>query len=217
MPETTRWPGPLVVLLHGFMGETADLEPFARSLGAHGRFVFPPGLVDLSPRGLRGRAWWPIDIDARAAELSRGPRDLSGFVPDGVDVARAFLDERLDALDRQEPGRPLVLGGFSQGAMLACELALRSPRPLAGLVLFSGARIMATRWKSLYECRRGLRVFVSHGRKDDDLSFSAAESFQADLSASGWEVSWCPFDGGHEIPLVVWRSFKRWLASLGEG
>jgi phospholipase/carboxylesterase len=223
MPETARQPGPLVVLLHGFMGETADLEPFARSLaiggtggGTAARFVFPPGLVDLSPRGLRGRAWWPIDVDARAADLSRGPRDLSGFVPEGLDAARAFLDERLDALQREEPERPLVLGGFSQGAMLSCELALRSQRPLAGVALFSGARIAASQWESLYESRRGLPVFVSHGRKDDDLSFSAAESFQADLSASGWEVSWCPFDGGHEIPLVVWRSFKRWLASLGK-
>jgi phospholipase/carboxylesterase len=156
-------------------------------------------------------------VDARAEALARGPRDLSDFVPEGLDEARVLLDREAETLQREEPGRPLVLGGFSQGAMLSCELALRSQRPLAGLVLFSGARIAGTQWKPLYERRRGLRVFVSHGRKDDDLSFSAAESFQADLSASGWEVSWCPFDGGHEIPLVVWRSFKRWLASLGEG
>jgi phospholipase/carboxylesterase len=206
--------GPLVVLLHGFMGETADLEPFARSLGIDARFAFPPGLVDLASRGLRGRAWWPIDIDARAAALSRGPRDLSGFFPEGLGEARAFLGDYLDVLSRDAPDRPLVLGGFSQGAMLSCDLALRTPRSLAGLVVFSGARIAATDWAPLYSNRSGLPVFVSHGRRDDDLSFSAAESFQADLSASGWQVTWCPFDGGHEIPLVVWRSFKRWLGAL---
>jgi phospholipase/carboxylesterase len=204
-------PSPRVVLLHGFMGVPEDLSPFARSLGVDARFVFPEGLVDLAPRGLRGRAWWPIDTDARAEAIARGPRDLSDFAPDGLDAAQAHLAALLDALDREGPAAPLVLGGFSQGAMLACDLILRTPRAIDGLVIFSGSRITAERWRPLYAGRRGLRVFMSHGRSDDDLAFSAAESFQRDLSAAGWDVTWCPFDGGHEIPLVVWRAFKRWL------
>jgi phospholipase/carboxylesterase len=205
---------PLVVLLHGFMGLPADLEPFARSLGVAARFVFPEGLVDLAQRGLRGRAWWPVDVEGRAEAISRGPRDLSSVIPEGLDEARACLDGRLEQLSREDRARSLVLGGFSQGAMLSCDVALRTQRPLAGLALFSGARIAASDWRGLYECRRGLRVFLSHGRGDDDLSFSGAESFQAELADAGWDVTWCPFDGGHEIPLVAWRAFKRWLASL---
>jgi phospholipase/carboxylesterase len=205
-------PGPRrVVLLHGFMGTSEALSPFARSLGVDAQFVFPEGLVDLAPRGLRGRAWWPIDTDARAEALARGPRDLSDFGPEGLDDAQAHLSALLDDLDRQDPARPLVLGGFSQGAMLSCDLALRTPRALSGLVLFSGARITADRWRPLYEGRRGLRVFMSHGRNDDDLAFSAAEALKDDLVAAGWDVTWVPFDGGHEIPLVVWRAFKRWV------
>ncbi len=203
-----------MVLLHGFMGVPGDLEPFARSLGVDGRFVFPAGLVDLAPRAMRGRAWWPVDVDARAEALSRGPRDLSNFVPDGLGEARVFLDKRLEELLLRERAHSLVLGGFSQGAMLSCDWALRSPRTLRGLALFSGARIAAREWRALYARRRGLRVFLSHGRADDDLLFSAAESFRAELADAGWEVTWCPFDGGHEIPLVAWRAFKRWLGSL---
>ncbi len=205
---------PLVVLLHGFMGVPADLEPFARSLGVDARFVFPDGPVDLATQGLRGRAWWPVDAEERAESLAQGPRDLSNFVPAGLDAARALLDGLLERLQFEEGGRPLVLAGFSQGAMLSCDVALRTIRPLAGLALLSGARIAADTWRPLYGKRRGLRVFISHGRRDDDLSFSAAESFKAELSAAGWEVTWCPFDEGHAIPLVVWRAFKRWLASL---
>jgi phospholipase/carboxylesterase len=208
--------GPLVVLLHGFMGESADLEPFSRSLGIAASFAFPRGIVDLAPRGLRGRSWWPLDVEERAAALSRGARDLSGFVPEGLAEARAFLDQQLDQLSsgEDERSRPLVIGGFSQGAMLACDLVLRTSRAVAGVVVFSGARIAAEEWKPRYETRRGLPIFVSHGRKDDDLSFSAAEAFQQELSASGWLVTWCPFDGRHEIPIVVWRSFRRWLSSI---
>ncbi len=214
MSATTGTGAPRIVLLHGFMGTSDDLAPFARSLGVPGRFVFPEGLVDLAPSGLRGRAWWPVDVDTRTASVAGGPRDLSDFVPEGLDAARAHLDTLLDDLEHEGPPGPLVLGGFSQGAMLSCDLALRTSRPLAGLVLFSGARIGAGAWRSLYASRRGLRVFVSHGRSDDDLSFAAAESFQRELSDAGWEVTWCPFEGGHEIPLVAWRSFKRWLTAV---
>jgi phospholipase/carboxylesterase len=200
-----------VVLLHGFMGTPDDLSPFARSMGVEARFVFPEGLIDLGLVGLRGRAWWPVDTDVRAEAISRGPRDLAHFVPQGLDEARAHLNRLLDDLECEGPPRPLVLGGFSQGAMLSCELALRTPRPLSGLVVLSGGRISADRWRLLYGTRRGLRAFVSHGRNDDDLSFAAAESFQKELVGAGWEVTWCPFDGGHEVPLVVWRALKRWL------
>jgi phospholipase/carboxylesterase len=196
------------------MGAASDLEPFARSLGVEERFVFPEGLVDLAPSGLRGRAWWPVDAVERADALSRGSRDLSDFVPEGLGDARRFLARLLDGLFVEDSVRSLVLGGFSQGAMLSCDLALRSVRALTGLALFSGARIAADEWRALYGRRHGLRVFVSHGRADPDLSFSAAESFQAELSDAGWVVTWCPFDGGHEMPLFVWRAFKRWLVSL---
>jgi phospholipase/carboxylesterase len=211
MTAATESGTPRVVLLHGFMGTPDDLAPFARSLGVRARFVFPDGLVDLAPLGLRGRAWWPVDTDDRADSVAAGPRDLSHFVPEGLDAARAHLDELLDDLEREGPPGPLVLGGFSQGAMLSCELALRTQRPLAGVALFSGARITASAWRQRYGSRRGLRVFVSHGRSDGDLSFAAAESFQRELAEAGWDVTWCPFDGGHEIPLVAWRAFKRWL------
>jgi phospholipase/carboxylesterase len=59
-----------------------------------------------------------------------------------------------------------------------------------------------------------MRAFLSHGRADSDLAFTAAERFEADLRAAGWRVDFCPFDGGHEVPLVALRGLKRFLKSL---
>jgi phospholipase/carboxylesterase len=196
------------------MGTSADLAPFAASLGIDARFIFPEGIVDLAPLRLRGRAWWAVDEEKRAQAIACGPRDMSTFVPEGLDRARNELDRLLDEMVQENPQRPLVLGGFSQGAMLACDVVLRTGRAVAGLVLFSGARIGAGAWDPLYASRRDLKVFMSHGRADDDLSFTAAESFLGDLQRAQWDVTWCPFDGGHEIPIFVWRAFKRWLKSL---
>ena len=206
---------PVVVLLHGFMGSAGDLAPFARSLALNARFMFPEGPVDLAPQGRRGRAWWADDVDTSRRD-SPGPRDLSEFEPRGLAQARSALDNLLESVGTEAAASPIFLGGFSQGAMLSCDLALRSTRPIAGLVLFSGARICHAQWRPLYSRRCSLRVFISHGRYDDDLSFDVAEAFQAELAVAGWEVTWLPFDGGHEVPLVVWRAFKRWLTRASE-
>jgi len=199
-----------VVLLHGFCSDVDDLAPFARALGVSARFVVPHGPLDMAP--LRGRAWWRIDVDERDAAIARGePRDLSPYVPEGLAEARRVVGELLDEIRGESPAAPLVLGGFSQGGMLSCDVALRTEQPLAALAIFSGARIAASEWAPLLARRAGLPVFMSHGRSDPDLSFAAAEAFKDDLVAAGLRVEWCPFDGGHAIPLVVLRAFKRFL------
>lgn len=209
---------PIVVLLHGFSGSGSELAPFARSISAPARFVFPDGLLDLSAMGLPGRAWWPIDIAAReAAVAQKRPRDLSSWVPPELPSARAQVNALLEDVRARLGPAPLVLGGFSQGAMLSCDVALRSKRGLAGLVLFSPARIAGAEWAPLLPNLRGMPIVVSHGREDWDLSFAAAEAFKDDLCAAGCEVRWAPFDGGHEVPLIAWRQLRNLVRGLAQG
>jgi phospholipase/carboxylesterase len=212
---TTDDQGPLVVLLHGFAGRPEDLEPFARSIGVRGRFVFPEGFADLSSFQLPGRGWWPSDGVGRAAAISSGmARDLSDYEPKGLERAHTSLGILLDELCLETRGAPLILGGFSQGAMLAFDIALRSDRPVAALVQLSGGRIARRLWQPRLATRAGTRAFISHGRLDADLAFSAAEDFAGELGSAGWVVDFCPFDGGHEVPLVALRRLKRFLRDL---
>jgi phospholipase/carboxylesterase len=125
-----------------------------------------------------------------------------------------LLSGLLDDLATTVGSGPLVIGGFSQGAMLTCDLALRSSRALAGLVFLSGSRICRDAWAAHGAARRGLPVFMSHGRADRDLSFEAAERLQAELVSSGLAVTWLPFEGGHEVPLLALRGLKRFLSAL---
>ena len=212
---TTDERGPLVVLLHGFAGAPEDLEPFSRSMGVGARFVFPEGFSDLSVFGISGRGWWPSDGTSRAAALQAGmPRDLSAFEPEGLDAAHHALSRLLDEWTREAPDAPLVLGGFSQGAMLAFDVALRSKQPLAAVVQLSGARIAKRLWDPLLSDRAGTRAFISHGRSDPDLAFQATARFDADLRAAGWRTDFCAFDGGHAVPIVALRGLKRFLRGL---
>jgi phospholipase/carboxylesterase len=139
-----------------------------------------------------------IDIEA----ILRDPRrDRGGEVPDGLPEARARIAELCAELAKL--GGPILLGGFSQGAMLSCDVALHVDQPLAGLVVMSGTLLARGEWEPRLAARRGLPVLQSHGREDPLLSFAAAERLRDLLRGGGLDVEWVPFSGGHGIAPVV--------------
>ena len=203
------------MLLHGFQMSPADLSPFAHSLRAPAWFLFPEAPLPAQPRG---RAWWHIDAQQRERALAAGPRDFAGQHPPDLAAARALLGAFLTALAPRVRGRPFVLGGFSQGGMLACDSLLRAGDGLglSAMALLSASRIAFDEWQPLLgqPALRGLPVLVSHGEQDDDLAFSAGEALRDCLTAAGAAVEWLPFAQGHEIPLVVWRRLRKLLGTL---
>jgi phospholipase/carboxylesterase len=197
--------GPLVVLLHGFGAPGADLVPLYRALTppVGTRFAFLEAPLELGMGFGDGRAWWMIDMLRLERALAAGEvRDLTSDVPDGLAEARAQVIATLDALqaDLGVEGSRVVLGGFSQGAMLALDVALRTERALAGLVLLSGTLLAEHEWLPLLPKRAALPVLQTHGRQDPLLPFSIAERLHAELTRAGLDASFVPFNGGHEIP-----------------
>lgn len=210
-----------VVLLHGYAMRPADLTPFAHSLGIPALFLFPQGPHD-SPLG--GYAWWQVDVGAREAALSNGPRDLAQDSPSGLPQARERLREFLCAVAARAiprgAGAPrymspkLVLGGFSQGGMLSLDWVLRGTRAVDALALLSASRLAFDQWLPQRERLRDFPVYISHGSADRDLAFAAGERLRDFVLESAARVTWVPFEGGHEIPLVVWRGLRKFLAAL---
>jgi phospholipase/carboxylesterase len=195
--------GPAIVLMHGFGATGDDLVSLWRVIGVPSgtRFVFPEAPLDLP--GMSGaRAWWiPPDLARIEGALARGEaRELSREVPDGLADARKIVVTMLDDLERTLRPSKLVLGGFSQGAMLSCDVALHTARPLAGLIMLSGTFLAESEWGPLMSGRSGLPAFLSHGDADRMLPFSGSERLRDALAAAGLTVTWAPFRGGHEIP-----------------
>lgn len=215
---------PLVmVLCHGFGAPGDDLVALAEAIDA------PPGTVLLFPEALHSlqdllahplyadaRAWWLIDFARLERAIALGElRDLSGEVPEGLAEARDAFGEMLDALAKKERLDRLVLGGFSQGAMLTLDVALRRPElELAGLVLLSGTMIAEHEWTPLMPARRGMPVFQSHGDSDPILPFAVAERLRDAMSKSGLEVTFEPFAGPHTIPPRALERLSTWLCAL---
>jgi phospholipase/carboxylesterase len=211
--QETSGPADLtVVLCHGFGAPGDDLVPLgpalmeqAPQLAPRTRFVFPEAPLSLSQLGLPyGRAWWKIDFDRLSA--ARDPQSgarLSQETPEGLPKARRMLLAVIDELTRQMPAGPsaLVLGGFSQGAMLATDVALRLAEAPAGLIVLSGTLICEPDWRKRAPARSGLAVFQSHGTQDPLLPYKRAIALRDLFQQSGFAVDFLSFDGGHTIPV----------------
>lgn len=223
---TTRILGPsdarlTCVLLHGFGAPGDDLVGLAGEIpgeiDAPVRLVFPAAPLELG--GLYGdaRAWWLLDLARLQAELERGvPRDRRDEVPDGLAAARERVNRLIDELAAQLAigDDQLVLGGFSQGAMLSLDVALHRPRPPAGLILMSGTLIAEAVWRPRMASLAGVPVMMSHGRDDALLPYHVAEALRDQLTEAGAAVDWQPFPGGHAIPRAVIDAVNRLLRKL---
>ena len=200
--------GPLVILLHGFGAPGDDLLPLADALGGPAgiRWIFPEGPLSLNMGYGESRAWWMIDMARLEADRLAGRiRDLSAVVPPGLPHARQTLERFLTLVPRALPVdfQQTVLGGFSQGAMLTCDLVMRTAFPFAGLIQLSGSLLAKQDWRPSVGKRAGLPVFQSHGTQDPILPYVMAERLRDELMTAGLAVQWHSFRGGHEIPMPV--------------
>jgi phospholipase/carboxylesterase len=210
--------GPVVVMLHGFGAPGMDLVPLSSGMSVRRgtRWLFPEAPLEM-PWGFDARAWWMIDLEKLDRAIRFGEvRELAGEIPDGMPAARAMLLALLSEIEERHaaPIERVVLGGFSQGSMLACDAALRSERRPAGLVLLSTTMLAEAEWRPLMAARAGLPVFMSHGRQDPLLPFAAAERLRDLLLDAGCPVEWHPFNGQHEIPAPVLARASTFLSRI---
>ena len=202
---------PTLVLMHGYGSRAEDWLQFEGRIKTpnDGRMVFLQGPMRGPLSGSRG--WWWLNIEGHIPQGERHP-DFSTANPAGIKIASRLVRTYLEDIEG-----PIVLGGFSQGAMLSGEVAFQTDQELAGLVLLGGTTVNEAGWVERFPGRRHLPVFIAHGRRDGVLPFATAERFANKLKAAGLNVTWVPFDGGHNVSAVVIERLNEFLAGLQFG
>ena len=129
-PHSGGKPGHLVVLLHGYGADGNDLIGLAPVLAP-----LMPDVVFHAPNAPYpcegnpfGYQWFGISrLDPQVA--AAGVRAAAPFVD-------AVLDDTMATYGLDESKTVLI--GFSQGTMMSLHVGLRRPKPLAGIIGFSG-------------------------------------------------------------------------------
>ncbi|ABG32682.1 phospholipase [Roseobacter denitrificans] len=170
----------IVVFLHGYGANGADLLGLADPLGEHlpdTLFVAPdaPEACAGAPFGFQ---WFPIPwIDGSSEEESM--RGMAQAVED----LNAFLDALM--VDEDVLPEQVVLFGFSQGTMMALHVAPRREDEIAGIVAFSG-RLLAPETLADEALVRP-PVLLVHGDADDVVPPQSLPQAAEALQEAGWK------------------------------
>ncbi len=183
----------VVVFLHGYGADGADLLGLADPLGPHmpdTAFIAPdaPDVCASNPGGFQ---WFPIPwIDGSSEE------DASAAALQAVKDVDAFIAQVL-AQEEITPDR-LVVFGFSQGAMLALRTLVLRDEPVAGIVACSGRVLDPDSFAETVRARPP--VLLMHGDQDDVVPPGYFNEAGQVLEKAGFEVYGHVMQGtGHGI------------------
>jgi len=182
-----------LVLFHGRGADEHDLVPLLSELDPEGRFdgYTPRGPLSLPPGGAH---WYVV------------PR--VGY-PDPATFAQGFAAAAgfVDAL----PHERVVLGGFSQGAVMALSVGLGAGRPRpAGVVAFSGFLPEVEGW-ALGEDEPWPPIAIGHGTYDEIIPVEFGHRTRDRLVAAGADVLYRESPMGHAIDPGFVRDLRPFL------
>lgn len=168
----------LLILFHGVGSNGADMQGLARYLAPSlpgVRFACPDGTARFDGGG-PGFQWF----------------SLQGVTPETrparIVAAREAFDATIHAILQQHgvtPGEDnIILGGFSQGAIMALDVLVSGRLPLAGVVSLSG-RLASP---EPFNLAAGQAALLVHGKADAVIPWSESEEAAQRLSAAGVAV-----------------------------
>lgn len=169
-----------VVLLHGYGADGHDLiglaDTWAEAL-PYALFVAPHAPQELPFVGFGGRQWFPL--------TSRDPAEYAAGAAAAAPALHAFLDCLQQA--HELASASVVLVGFSQGCMMALQVGLRRPAPLAGIIGYSG--MIAAPASLPAELTSPAPVLLVHGTHDEVIPVQALDFTRGVLVSAGLDVT----------------------------
>lgn len=210
-----------LALLHGYGAHGQDLLDVGRALQNRPNvfLLLPQAPLALVPDHNQF-AWWPLDWNRlQAIQQGDRPAALSFYndPPQGMEATRHQLADWITHATKDlqlTSSNHVVLGGFSQGAMLAADLCITQDIPLAALLLFSGATVNHAQWQKCQPRPKNTPCFQSHGKQDPILPFFMAETLHLSLQDALNPVWFCVHPFGHDIPKQVLADASRFLERL---
>ncbi|MGB0563731.1 MAG: alpha/beta hydrolase [Spirulinaceae cyanobacterium] len=193
-PANDQPPQQVLVALHGWGANQADLTILSQALTLpETQFIFPNAPF-AHPQVPGGRAWYALERQDA----------------DGLAQSRQLLRELLLGLETQTavPLTQTILLGFSQGGAMTLDVG--NQLPLKALCCLSGyphSPLTVT-------AEPPPPVLMIHGREDAIVPLSEARQAKQELEAAGSQVEYHELAMGHQVPPEAIALVQQFLAAL---
>jgi len=203
-PKIKSDKNPLLLLLHGYGSNDADLFSFAKELPDDYYVVAARAPYDLQ---YGSYAWYAINFDADENKFS------------DLEQAKTSRDKIVDFIDELVAHYPIdpnniTLVGFSQGSILSYAIALSYPEKVQRVVAMSGYLNTEMAVENFAENDfSNLNIFASHGTVDQVIPVDWARKTKPALDALGIKNVYNEYPVGHGVAPQNFFDFRDWLGN----
>ncbi len=198
-----------IIWLHGLGANGHDFEPIVPQLKLSPelaiRFIFPhaPSRPVTLNQGMVMPAWFDILGLDRQSQV-----DEQGIQETCQQIHQLIHHEKQQGI----PASRIILGGFSQGGVIALQSAFTYPESLAGAFGLSTYLPHPNQFNIHdHAAQENTRLFLAHGTYDPVLPYELGESsFQA-LHQNQFQVEWHSYPMAHEVCLEEIKALSEWI------
>lgn len=201
-PKVKLDKNPLLLLLHGYGSNEADLFSFAEELPENYYIISARAPYDMQ---YGSYAWYAINFDANQNKFSDNEQAKTSR-----DLIATFIDELIQTYPIDANNVSLI--GFSQGSILSYAVALSYPEKVQKVVAMSGyLNLDIVTEDYLKNTFNNLKIFASHGTVDQVIPVEWARKTPAILENLGIAVTYKEYPVGHGVAPQNFYDFKNWL------
>ena len=185
-----------LVLLHGYGSHMGDLAGLAPMIGNNNHYFCLNAPIELSFGYIPGSYSW-FDTDEKNLET----------ITNSVTLIKSTLD--LIMQKHEIPYSEMVIGGFSQGGMVATHIGLTQKINFKGVISMSSRLLQDD-----VQITNQSPVFISHGTNDQVISVEEGRKSREILEKLECKVSYKEYGMAHEIRQETINDLKEWLRKI---
>ncbi len=198
------------ILMHGYGAAEDDLKRIAEfilNLDPRWTFVLVPGPYRV---GVSGRSYYSV-------RSGKTKEDFLKKYAEERAKTRAIVDDCVkDLIKKGVTTEKLVIGGFSEGGIVATDYVLNAPeRHIPSGFVFLSGKVEYLELEKLKNRDKPINAFVSHGENDEMVSIHESKTLIKALSSNKKnKITKVFFNGPHQISKKTAEELGKYLLAI---